>query len=151
LRSRAAHAARRLRDLTAGLRAAAGHGVHRPDSKRTRVGAAPSGRPRPRPVAQKQGAHAGAPLHEEPIGRFPAGHGVHRSDSAHHRDTEAQSDRVPQCLPSSSSSSVSLRLCGESLGSAATLSAGHGVHRSVRQHLRSSASIGAPGTRRAHA
>jgi len=99
LRSRATHAARRLRALTSALSA-----------------------------------------------RVPAGHGVHRSNSVNRRDAEAQRGRVAQNHPHSSSSSVSLRLCGESSAANRAVPAGHGVHRSFRDHLRSSASIG--GSRR---
>jgi hypothetical protein len=145
LRRRAVHAARRLRTLTADLRAsAAGHGVHRSDCRGQRTD--DRGRKASRP-----GAALKRSVLDVPPGTFcppssdicppPAGHGVHRSDSAHHRDTEAQSARVRQGFPASLSSSVSLRLCGESFDRAATLSAWHGVDRSNRDRLRSSAAL----------
>lgn len=130
-----------------GLGISAGHGVHRPVSISAPVGAAPHGRPRPGTIAPKQGAHIGAPLRKEPVGT--AGHGVHRSDSVNRRDAEAQRARVVQSH-SHSSSSVSLRLCGQSSARHATLSAGHGLHRSFRDHLRSSAFIGGSPTSQPH-
>jgi hypothetical protein len=136
LRSRAVHAARRLRALTRTLtlslskgRAAAGHGVHRPDSA-----AAPRG------TVGRAGSKLAAASTPAPV--ISAGHGVHRPDSVHHRDTEALSERVPQSPPSSLSSSASPCLCGESSADIRAISAGHGLHRSIRDHLRSSASIG---------
>jgi hypothetical protein len=153
LRSRAVHAARRLRALTTGLsaRVSAGHGVHRPDSLSAPVGAAPRGRPLPPTIVAKRGAHVGAPLRKEPSAT--AGHGVHRSDSINRTDAEpalgpakgrtrgAQRDRVAESRPHSPSFSASPRLCGESCQRKAPLSAGHGVHRSFRNHLCSSVFI----------
>jgi hypothetical protein len=94
--------------------------VHRPDSIPARHRAARRALP-------------GSPI--------PAGHGVHHSNSVHRRDAEAQRDRVAQPRPHSPSFSASLRLRGESSQRTGALSAGHGVHRSFRDHLRSSAFI----------
>jgi len=63
-----------------------------------------------------------------------AGHGVHRLDSINRKGAKTQSNRV---APSSASS----RLCGEPFSRVVAFSAGHGFHRSYRDHLRSSASI----------
>ena len=86
LRSRAVHAARRLRTLTAELRASS------------------------------------------------AGHGVHRSDSI---NRETSPTRISTTTPSF----ASLRFCGERSTGSHTAPAWRGVHRSNRDHLRSSASI----------
>jgi hypothetical protein len=86
LRSRAAHAARRLRDLIVDLRASS------------------------------------------------AGHGLHRTESRNRNDTATP---IHPATPSSASP----RLREPSSPANRTVPAGHGVHRSIRDHLRSSASI----------
>jgi hypothetical protein len=105
----------------------------------------------PPTIVAKRGAHVGAPLRKEPSAT--AGHGVHRSDSINRTDAEpalgpakgrtrgAQRDRVAESRPHSPSFSASPRLCGESCQRKAPLSAGHGVHRSFRNHLCSSVFI----------
>jgi hypothetical protein len=141
LRSRAAHAARRLRDLTAQLRASsAGHGLHRSDSRCQMSGIRHQDA---NLIPSIKHRTAATPLISDTchLASDTAGHGLHRSNSANRGDAEAQRAPVAQSAPRSSSSSVSLRLCGESSSSAAALSAGHGLHRSMRDHLRSSASI----------
>jgi hypothetical protein len=105
LRTRAVHAARRLRALNAVARSA-GHGVDRSDSKSVGAsGARPLSRPR------------------------SAGHGVDCPIAVNRGDAEAQRVRrggVFEPLPARAArnqiSSAPLRLCGES-------SAGHGVDR----------------------
>ncbi|MGE0118678.1 MAG: HGGxSTG domain-containing protein [Dongiaceae bacterium] len=77
LRSRAAHTARRLRNLNRAL--SAGHGVHRSNSAFPSGGTAPSGRPPSATAAPTPGAHPGGTLRKTALGASPAGHGVHRS------------------------------------------------------------------------
>jgi len=158
LRSRAAHAARRLRALTRELsaRVPAGHlpavralrrrlraagglrqagGVHRSDSIVARRRAAW--------LAARRRARAASARAQ--AGVNPAGHGVHRSDSIHHRDHRghregmiarcARQDRPENPTSVRSVSSV------VNPSSPKPSSAGHGLHRSFRDHLRSSASI----------
>jgi len=125
LRSRAAHAARRLRDLTAGLRASAGHRVHRSDSIAASSGAAST--------ARRAGLKT-APT-KAPAPTTSAGHGVLRSDSLNRTDAATRSHPAHP-------SSASPRLRVLSLPADRTVPAGHGLHRSIREHLRSSASIG---------
>jgi hypothetical protein len=124
---------RRTRALRARLTgSSAGHGVHRSDSARSL----------PATVAPKQGAHAGAPLRKQPAGRpSSAGHGVHRPDSISRKDAQRQSNGTAP-------TSASLRLRVQSSARAAGLAAGHGVHRSFRDRLRSSASAAAAGRAR---
>ncbi len=119
LRSRAAHAARRLRSLTRAP--SAGHGLHRSDS----------GRGRPATVAQGPRAYAGAALRKQPSGEpSSAGHGVHRSDSMTRNDREeAQSNKAAP-------TAASPRLRPESSASAAAFSTGRGVRRSFRDRPR---------------
>jgi len=127
LRSRAAHAARRLRALTRepSARVPAGHGLHRSVSIVARRRAAW--------LAARRRARAA--FARAQAGMNPAGHGLLRSNSVNRRDAEAQRHPV-------TSSSASSRLCGESAVADRTVPAGHGLHRSFRDHLRSSASIG---------
>jgi len=129
LRSRAAHAARRLRALTSELsaRVPAGHGLHRSVSIVARRRAAW--------LAARRRAKA-AFLRAQ-VGTIPAGHGVRRLESINRKDTKTQCNPVAPA----SSSSAPPRLRVESTVRNATLSAGHGLHRSFRDHLRSSASI----------
>jgi len=133
LRTRAVHAARRLRALTSELsaRVSAGHGVHRSVSIVARRRAAWL-------AARRRERAAANTIPGSPIS---AGHGVHRSNSVNRRDAEAQRDRVSHSRSRSPSSSASLRLRGESLERNGPLSAGHGLHRSFRDHLCSSAFI----------
>ena len=148
LRSRAVHAARRLRalarDLSPGL--SAWHGVHRSKIANSRRGAlrAPAYSVSSLPTNScltDPRARAARPHPNPPADGFSAGHGVHRSDSVNRRGAEAQSSRVTRSRPPAPSSSAPLRLCGEPLDRKGAHAAGHGVHRSFRDHLRSSASI----------
>jgi hypothetical protein len=125
LRSRAAHAARRLRDLTAELRASsAGHRVHRSISIGAPCGSAPTaGRANPKSAPTTASTQV-----------ISAGHGVHGSNSFDRNDTAMQSR--PE-----NPSSASPRLCVPFSPADRIVPAGHGVHRSIRDHLRSSASI----------
>jgi hypothetical protein len=136
LRRRAAHAARRLRSLARTL--SAGHGVHRSISATSAAGATPCGRLRAATVMQNQGAHAGSPLRKRPIGSTsPAGHEVHRSDSIEGTLVMTESNQV-------ATASASPRLRVESSTGNRAIPAGHGLHRSYRDHLRSSASTCPP-------
>ncbi len=144
LRSRAVHAARRLRALDRAL--SAGHGVDRPDSSSpvgaralSAAGGAPTHASRPddlRARAARRDDSAG--LTSAP---FSAGHGVHRSESVEREDPEAQSGRAAQDLARSPCSAASPRRRAECPAVARAAAAGHGLHRSYRNCLRSSAAI----------
>jgi hypothetical protein len=131
LRSRAVHAARRLRALTAPARSA-GHGVHRPDSSVGASGARPLSSPTMSASIESGTNHPSA-CAARPYDPFD------RPDSVNRRDAEAQRicrgamfEPLPARAARHQSFSASLRLCGESF-------AGHGVDRSFRDPLRSSA------------
>ena len=126
LRSRAVHAARRLRALTAAARPA-GHGVHRPDSI-SRVGA--TGRS---PAYVPNGTAGDLPVAPTSTG-ISAGHGVDRPD--------ASSVGANGARPLSSSlieSEVSHPRACAVRPYIRPLFAGHGVDRSFRDRLRCSA------------
>ena len=112
LRSRATHAARRLRRLTATR--AAGHGVDR----RISISPVPSASTRATAV--------------------PAGHGVHRSISINHRDRRGSGDGVAGRHAREAPYRASPMSSVISVVNPSHLSAGHGVHRSLRDQLRSS-------------
>jgi hypothetical protein len=86
-------------------------------------------------------ARAARPYGKQSNGSVSAGHGVHRSDSIHHRDHRGHREGTNThsagiIRPVNHHSSVI------SVPSVVNLSpAGHGLHRSIRDHLRSSASI----------
>jgi len=144
LRRRAAHAARRLRSLSRAL--SAGHEVHRQNPQfpvGARCARPPSSPNAPSPAGSGVNdprARAARPYTNQSNGGASAGHGVHRSDALNRTGAETRSHRVAATF-------ASPRLRVESSTGNRAIPAGHGLHRSYRDHLRSSASIcGSPTT-----
>ena len=131
LRSRAAHAARRLRALNATARPA-GHGVHRSNSLNRRDAETPRmhrGGIFEAPLA-RAARHQSSSASPRLCGEPPAGHGVHRPDSIHHRDHRGHREGIAAPYARKARHHSSSVFSVPSVVKPSSPSAGHGVHRS---------------------